>query len=252
VSADVEVRKKKVQVKNLTKKFGDLLVLRDISFDVYDGEFLCIVGPTGCGKTTFLNVLTKLIPTTDGDIYIDGEPANPLKHNLSFVFQEPSSMPWRTVEQNIRVGMEIKRWPKEKADQRLEQMLDLVGLRDFRNYYPQQLSSSMDQRVVIARAFAIDPDLLLMDEPYSQMDLKLRYYLEDEITRIWRELKRTVIFVTHNIEEAVYLAERILVLTPKPSTIKTEVKVDLPRPRDFSDPEFVKIRNHVTEMIKWW
>ena len=252
MSADVEVRKKKVQVKNLTKKFGDLLVLKDISFDVYDGEFLCIVGPTGCGKTTFLNVLTKLIPTTDGDIYIDGEPANPLKHNLSFVFQEPSSMPWRTVEQNIRVGMEIKRWPKERADQRLEQMLDLVGLKDFRNYFPQQLSSSMDQRVVIARAFAIDPDLLLMDEPYSQMDLKLRYYLEDEITRIWRELKRTVIFVTHNIEEAVYLAERILVLTPKPSTIKTEVKVDLPRPRNFSDPEFVKIRNHVTEMIKWW
>ena len=252
MSADVEVRKKKVQVKNLDQKFGDLLVLRDISFDVYDGEFLCIVGPTGCGKTTFLNVLTKLIPMTDGDIYIDGEPANPLKHNLSFVFQEPSSMPWRTVEQNIRFGMEIKRWPKERADQRLEQMLELVGLKDFRNYYPQQLSSSMDQRVVIARAFAIDPDLLLMDEPYSQMDLKLRYYLEDEITRIWRELKRTVIFVTHNIEEAVYLAERILVLTPKPSTIKTEVKVDLPRPRDFSDPEFVKIRNHVTEMIKWW
>jgi sulfonate transport system ATP-binding protein len=252
VSTDVEVRKKKVQVKNLNKKFGDLVVLNDISFDVYDGEFLCIVGPTGCGKTTFLNVLTKLIPTTEGDIYIDGEPANPLKHNLSFVFQEPSSMPWRTVEQNIRVGMDIKRWPKEKADQRLEQMLDLVGLRDFRNYYPHQLSSSMDQRVVIARAFAIDPDLLLMDEPYSQMDLKLRYYLEDEITRIWRELKRTVIFVTHNIEEAVYLAERILVLTPKPSTIKTEVKVDLPRPRNFSDPEFVKIRDHVTEMIKWW
>ena len=252
MSTDVEVRKKKVQVKNLNKKFGDLVVLNDISFDVYDGEFLCIVGPTGCGKTTFLNVLTKLIPTTEGDIYIDGEPANPLKHNLSFVFQEPSSMPWRTVEQNIRVGMDIKRWPKEKADQRLEQMLDLVGLRDFRNYYPHQLSSSMDQRVVIARAFAIDPDLLLMDEPYSQMDLKLRYYLEDEITRIWRELKRTVIFVTHNIEEAVYLAERILVLTPKPSTIKTEVKVDLPRPRNFSDPEFVKIRDHVTEMIKWW
>jgi sulfonate transport system ATP-binding protein len=241
-----------VQVKGLTKKFDDLLVLDDISFDVYDGEFLCIVGPTGCGKTTFLNVLTKLIPTTKGDIYIDGEPADPLKHNLSFVFQEPSTMSWKTVEQNIRVGMEIKRWPKEKADQRVEQMLDLVGLQPFRNYYPQKLSSSMDQRVVIGRAFAIDPDLLLMDEPYSQLDLKLRYYLEDEIIRIWRELKRTVIFVTHNIEEAVYLAERILVLTPKPSTIKTEVKVDLPRPRDFSDPEFVRIRNHVTEMIKWW
>ena len=252
MSAGTGIRKKKVQVKGLTKKFDDLLVLDDISFDVYDGEFLCIVGPTGCGKTTFLNVLTKLIPTTKGDIYIDGEPADPLKHNLSFVFQEPSTMSWKTVEQNIRVGMEIKRWPKEKADKRVEQMLDLVGLQEFRNYYPQKLSSSMDQRVVIGRAFAIDPDLLLMDEPYSQLDLKLRYYLEDEIIRIWRELKRTVIFVTHNIEEAVYLAERILVLTPKPSTIKTEVKVDLPRPRDFSDPEFVRIRNHVTEMIKWW
>jgi len=252
MSVAAEVRKKKVQVTNLTKKYGDLLVLNDISFDVYDGEFLCIVGPTGCGKTTFLNVLTKLIPATEGEILIDGEPANPLNHNLSFVFQEPSTMSWRTVEENIRVGMEIKRWPKAKADERVEQMLDLVGLRDFRNYYPQKLSSSMDQRTVIARAFAIDPDLLLMDEPYSQLDLKLRYYLEDEIIRVWRELKRTVIFVTHNIEEAVYLAERILVLTPKPSTIKTEIKVDLPRPRNFSDPEFVEIRNHVTEMIKWW
>src|SRR5664279_83288 len=121
MSIDVEARKKKVQVKGLTKKYGDLLVLNDISFDVYDGEFLCIVGPTGCGKTTFLNVLTKLVPTTEGEIYIDGEPADPLKHNLSFVFQEPSSMSWRKVEQNIRVGMEIKRWSKEKADQRVEQ-----------------------------------------------------------------------------------------------------------------------------------
>jgi sulfonate transport system ATP-binding protein len=110
----------------------------------------------------------------------------------------------------------------------------------------------MDQRVVIARAFAINPDLMLMDEPYCQLDVKLRYYLEDEIIRLWRELKRTVIFVTHNIEEAVYVAERILVLTPKPTTIKAEIKVDLPRPRNFADPEFVRIREEVTEMIKWW
>lgn len=245
-------RKSKIQVRNLTKRFDDLLVLNDISFDVYEGEFLCIVGPTGCGKTTFLNVLTKLHPATEGDIYIDGEPANPRKHNISFVFQEPSTMSWLTVEQNIRFGLEVKKLPADEINRRVEQVLELVGLKDFRRYYPRQLSSSMDQRVVIARAFAINPDLLLMDEPYSQMDIKLRYYLEDEVIRIWRELKRTVIFVTHNIEEAVYLAERILILTPKPSTIKTEIKVDLPRPRNFADPEFVAIRNKVTEMIKWW
>ena len=247
-----EARKRKVQVTNLTKRFDDLLVLDNISFDVYDGEFLCVVGPTGCGKTTFLNVLSKLVPATTGDIYIDGEPADPRKHNLSFVFQEPSSMPWRTVEDNIRYGLEIKKVPSGQVAGRIDEMLELVGLKDFRKYYPRQLSASMDQRVVIARAFAINPDLLLMDEPYCQLDVKLRYYLEDEIIRIWRELKRTVIFVTHNIEEAVYVAERILVLTLKPTTVKAEIKVDLPRPRNFADPDFVRIREQVTEMIKWW
>ena len=248
----MESPRNKVEVVNLTKSFSDLLVLDDISFNVRDGEFLCIVGPTGCGKTTFLNVLSKLLPSTAGEIYIDGEPADPRKHNLSFVFQEPSSMKWKTVEQNIRFGMEVKRWPEAKIRERVDRMLNLVGLKDFRRYYPRKLSASMDQRVVIARAFAIDPDLLLMDEPYCQLDVKLRYYLEDEIIRMWRELKRTVIFVTHNIEEAVYVAERILVLTPKPTTVKAEIKVDLPHPRDFADPAFVKIRNEVTEMIKWW
>jgi sulfonate transport system ATP-binding protein len=156
------------------------------------------------------------------------------------------------VEDNIRFGLEVKKVARDQVEGRTNEMLDLVGLKEFRKYYPRQLSASMDQRVVIARAFAINPDLMLMDEPYCQLDVKLRYYLEDEIIRIWRELKRTVIFVTHNIEEAVYVAERILVLTPKPTTIKAEIKVDLPRPRNFADPEFVRIREEVTEMIKWW
>jgi len=247
-----ETRQIKVQVRNLTKRFDELLVLDDITFHVYEGEFLCIVGPTGCGKTTFLNVLSKLLPPSSGEIFIDGEPADPRKHNLSFVFQEPSSMPWRTVEDNIRFGLEVKRIGRQEAENRTNEMLELVGLKNFRSYYPRQLSASMDQRVVIARAFAINPDLMLMDEPYCQLDVKLRYYLEDEIIRLWKELKRTVIFVTHNIEEAVYVAERILVLTPKPTTIKAEIKVDLPRPRNFADPEFVRIREEVTEMIRWW
>jgi len=245
-------RKVKVTVRNLTKRFDELLVLTNVSFDVYDGEFLCIVGPTGCGKTTFLNCLTRLIPLTEGEILIDGEPADPKKHNIAFVFQEPSSMPWLTVEDNIRFGLEIKKVPEKEIQERVNQVMALVGLTEFRRYYPRQLSASMLQRVVIARSFAAKPDLLLMDEPYGQLDIKLRYYLEDEVIRIWQEMKTTVIFVTHNIEEAVYLAERILVLTNKPTTIKEEVRVDLPRPRDFTDPEFVRIREHVTDLIKWW
>ena len=246
------VEQPKITVKNLTKKFGELLVLDDINFTVGQGEFLCIVGPTGCGKTTFLNLLSKLIPSTKGNIYIKGEVADPKRHNISFVFQEPSCLPWQTVRQNIAYGMTIKKMDEKLIQERLEKTIKLVGLTDCVDLYPIQISSSMEQRVAIARAFAVNPDLLLMDEPYGQLDVKLRYYLEDELIRIWQEFKTTVIFVTHNIEEAVYLAQRILVLSNKPTTIKAEIKVDLPRPRDFLDPEFVELRKKVTELIKWW
>lgn len=245
-------REVKVSVTNLTKCYDDLLVLDDINFDIYKGEMLCIVGPTGCGKTTFLNCLSRFIPITNGSIMVDGKPADPKIHNIAFVFQEVSAIPWLTVEDNIRFGLHIKRLPEVEIEKPVERMLDIVGLARYRTYYPQQLSASMEQRVVIARNFAINPDLLLMDEPYGQLDVKLRYYLEDELMRIWKELGSTVAFITHNIEEAVYLAERILILSPKPSTIKEEVIVDLPRPRQYDDPEFVKIRDYVTERIKWW
>ena len=193
----------KVEVKNLTKYFGDLHVLNDISFNVRKGEFICIVGPTGCGKTTFLNLLTR--------IYM------------------PS-----------------------KIDERVENIIKLMGLQNFRDAYPHQLSVSTEQRIIIGRAFAMNPDLLLMDEPYGQMDIKLRFYLEDEVVRLWKETGSTVLFITHNIEEAVYLAERILILSNKPTTIKEDFKVDLPRPRDVTSPEFTKIRQYVTDQIKWW
>ena len=245
-------RKVKVQVRELTKCYDALLVLDNISFDIHQGEMLCIVGPTGCGKTTFLNCLSRFIPMTRGDILVDGQAADPAIHNIAFVFQEVSAIPWLTVEDNIAFGLKIKRLDQGVIAERVERMLDIVGLRKYRSYYPQQLSASMEQRVVIARNFAINPDLLLMDEPYGQLDVKLRYYLEDELLRIWKELGSTVAFITHNIEEAVYLAERILILSPKPSTIKEEVIVDLPRPRQYDDPKFVEIRNYVTECIKWW
>lgn len=245
-------KKIKVRVEHLSKSFGDLKVLDDVSFDVADGDFMCIVGPTGCGKTTFLNLLTKLIEPTSGRILIDGVPADPKKHNISFVFQEPSAFPWLTTEQNIQYGLKIKKLPDAEIHKRTEEIIDMLGLEKFRKSYPHEMSVSMEQRVVIGRAFAMHPDLLLMDEPYGQMDIKMRYYLEDEVIKLWKATGSTVLFITHNLEEAVYLANKVLVLTNKPAKIKSVVDVDLPRPRNISSPEFIKIRSDITDMIKWW
>lgn len=242
----------KVSVQHLTKKFGDLLVLDDISFSVKQGEFLCIVGPTGCGKTTFLNSLTKLYEPTSGEILLNGEPVDLKKHNVAYIFQEYSTMPWLTVEENVRFGLDIKHVPREKSQLLVEEYLKIVGLEKYRNYYPDQLSASMLQRVVIARAFATQPDLLLMDEPYGQLDIQLRYKLEDELIALWQHTGTTVLFITHNIEEAVYLGERILVLTNKPTKIKSDIKNEVPSPRDITSDAFVKLRNEVTDLIKWW
>ena len=178
-----ENRETKVKVMNLTKKFDDLLVLDDISFDVKKGEFLCIVGPTGCGKTTFLNSLTKLYKPTAGEILINNEPLDLNKHSVAYIFQEYSTMPWLTVEENVRFGLEIKHTDKDITDKKVNEYLDIVGLTKYRNYYPDQLSASMLQRVVIARAFATEPELLLMDEPYGQLDIELRFKLEDVETQ---------------------------------------------------------------------
>lgn len=245
-------REIKVEVKNLTKYFGSLHVLDNVSFNIKKGEFLCVVGPTGCGKTTFLNLLTRIYTPTSGDLYIDGESADPKKHNLAFVFQEPSSIPWLTVQQNLEFGLRIKKLPEEVIKERTDKIVNMLGLQKFRDSFPHQLSVSSEQRIIIGRAFAMNPDLLLMDEPYGQMDIKLRFYLEDEVIRLWKEMGSTVVFITHNIEEAVYLAERVLILSNKPTTIKEEVIVDLPRPRDVTDPKFIEIRKYVTEKIKWW
>ena len=242
----------KIHVENLTKKYGDLLVLDDISFDIQKGEFVCVVGPTGCGKTTFLNLLSCLIEPTQGQILIDGVPADPKKHDIAFVFQEPSSFPWLTVKDNIGFGMKMKDWPREKREKRENEILKLMGLEKFAESYPSQLSVSTEQRMVIGRAFAMNPDLLLMDEPYGQMDIKMRFYLADEVIRLWKETGTTVIFITHNIEEAVYLAQKVLILTNKPAKIKEQLSIDLPHPRNVSDREFIRIRKYITDQIKWW
>lgn len=245
-------RRNKVEVRNLCKNYGDLEVLKNCSFDVREGEFICVVGPTGCGKTTFLNLLTCLISPTSGEILIDGVEADPKKHNLAFVFQEPTAYPWLTVRDNLGFAMSLKKKSKDHIEKKVGEIAKLMGLEPELDKFPHELASSAEQKVVIGRAFAMEPDLLLMDEPYSQMDIKTRFYLEDEVIRLWKELGSTVLFITHNIEEAVYLADRILILSQKPAAVKEVVEIHMPRPRDISSPEFIKIRSDVTDMIKWW
>lgn len=242
----------KVSVNHLTKKFGDLLVLDDVSFEVMDGDLLCVVGPTGCGKTTFLNSLVNIYQVTSGEILLDGKQVDTKKQNIAYIFQGDSTMPWLTVEENVQFGLNLKKIPSGEKKERVEKYLDIVGLTKYRKFYPKQLSASMLQRVSIARAFATEPELLLMDEPYGQLDIELRFKLEDELVRLWEMTRTTVIFITHNIEEAVYLGNKIMVLTNKPTTVKQTIMNDLPRPRDIASRKFVELRNQVTELIRWW
>lgn len=245
-------QKTKVKFETFTKCFGDLVVLDDINLNVYENEFLCIVGPTGCGKTTLANLVCGLIPPTKGKITIDGSEVNPKKHNISFVFQESACFPWRTVKENIELSLEIKRVSKKEIDDRVNEVINLLGLRGFENAYPNQISGGMRQRVDIARAFCSDTDLMLMDEPFCQNDEKTRFHLLNQLVKLWERKKRTVIFVTHNLEEAVFLGQRIVVFTQKPTRVRAEIEVNLPRPRDVSALEFVEIREKVTELVKWW
>lgn len=242
----------KVEVNHLTKSFGSLKVLDDISFQVNDGDFLCIVGPTGCGKTTFLNSLVKLYDIDDGEILINGEEVDLNKHSIAYIMQEYSTMSWLTVKENVQFGMKVRKFSREKLNRKTEEVLRMVGLEKFADYYPEQLSASMLQRVSIARAFAVEPDLLLMDEPYGQLDLELRFRLEDELIRIWQETKTTIVFITHNIEEAVYMSQRIMVLTNKPAKVKEDFVNPLPLPRNVTEEKFIEMRNKVTNLIKWW
>ena len=242
----------KVEVNHLTKSFGSLKVLDDISFQVNDGDFLCIVGPSGCGKTTFLNSLVKLYDIDDGEILINGEEVDLNKHSIAYIMQEYSTMSWLTVKENVQFGMKVRKFSKEKLNRKTEEVLKMVGLEKFADYYPEQLSASMLQRVSIARAFAVEPDLLLMDEPYGQLDLELRFRLEDELIRIWQETKTTIVFITHNIEEAVYMSQRIMVLTNKPTKVKEDFVNPLSLPRNVTEEKFIEMRNKVTNLIKWW
>ncbi len=231
---------------NISKSFGKMEVLRDIRFDVKLNEFLVIVGPTGCGKTTLGNILTGIETPTVGSVTMRGEKINPRRHNISSVFQEPSCIPWYTMLQDVTSGLYIKGVDPETADARGREVIKLVGLEGYEDFFPRQISGGMKQRVAIARAYATKPDLLIMDEPFGHLDAQTRYLMQIEIMRIWEQEKKTVVFITNNIEEAVYLASRILVLTKLPATIKAEYPITFPRPRELTDPAFLEIRAEIT------
>ena len=244
---------RKLEISGLGKFFGDLEALRGIDVSVERGEFISVVGPSGCGKTTFLRIVAGLEPATAGAILLDGKPLSGPGSNRGFVFQNDSLLPWRTVLANALIGPEVAGRVGSKERQRTLDLLKLVGLGGFESYYPRQLSGGMRQRVNLARALAIDPDVLLMDEPFASLDAQTREIMQTELLRIWEEGRKTVLFVTHQIDEAVFLSDRVLVLARRPGRLQESVTIRLPRPRALEvkrTPEFVATVDHIWRLIE--
>jgi NitT/TauT family transport system ATP-binding protein len=230
----------KLSVEHISKSFEaldkgkeNIPILDDISFEVNEGEIISIMGPTGCGKTTLLRIIDGLVQADAGEIKVDGTPVGPTgKNPFATVFQHFNLLPWRSAIKNVELGLEAKEVPKEERQKIAEQFLELVGLKGYETYHPHQLSGGMQQRVGLARALAVNPQVILFDEPFSSVDLLLRESLQDEVLKILYKTKKTAVFVTHNVEEAVSLSDRIISLATRPGRIKKIYDVKLPRPRD--------------------
>ncbi len=230
------------------KKGGESVhVLEDVNTEVAQGEFVCIVGPSGCGKSTLLNMIGGFLPVEQGEITIEGKPVRRPDPRRIFVFQENGVFPWLTVRENIGFGLR-KRTAAERA-RIVGHYTEMVGLTGFETAYPRELSGGMRQRVEIARALAANPDIIYMDEPFGALDFITRIKMRADLVRIWRAEKKTILFVTHDIEEAVQLADRVLVMNRRPATIQEAVKIDLPRPRDLDSPGYLEKRDHIFRLM---
>jgi len=255
VERDLSTRVSKVGLSDIclsyrTQAGERLLALDHINLQVRAGEFVCVVGPSGCGKSTLLHLIAGLHPQTSGQILIDGNPVQGPGTDRILIFQEHGLFPWLTVAQNVEFGMKMKGLPKAEREEKMRHYLRLVHLGKFEKSYIHQLSGGMRQRVAIARALATEPDVLLMDEPFAALDAQTRDLLHDELERIWSETGRTIIFVTHNVREAVRLGDRVVLLTFRPGRVKSEFPVSLPRPRSLEDPEVALAAREVLDELR--
>lgn len=235
--------------KVFTTPGGDVVALKNINLTIQPGEFVCLLGPSGCGKSTLLNAVAGFQPPSKGSITVGGKTILSPGPDRGMVFQEYALFPWMTVGQNIAFGLDIQRKPKDDIEATVQQLLDLLHLKDFRHRFPKDLSGGMRQRVAIARVLALDSPIMLMDEPFGALDALTRRNLQDELLRIWDRLGKTILFVTHSIEESIYLADRIVVMTYRPGTVKRDQRVDMPRPRDPASPAFNDLKRELGQLV---
>jgi NitT/TauT family transport system ATP-binding protein len=247
-----------IQARDITLVFKSkdrepITALRGFNLEVGKGEFVSIVGPSGCGKSTFLNLLLGLIKPDSGEMTLAGSPISGPGQERAMVFQEFGLLPWRTVRANVELGLELKRIASPERAQRATELITLVGLKDFERHYPHELSGGMKQRVGLARALATEPEVLLMDEPFAALDAQTRDLMQTELLQIWERTKKTVLFVTHSIEEAAYLSDRVIIMTARPGRAKETLEIRLPRPRDYEmrlTPQFNDIKSRIWDVLK--
>ncbi len=248
-----QIKNKMITMQHVAKTFvterKTTRIIDDISLEVKENELVALFGPGQCGKTTLLNVMAGLEKATSGEIIVNGEKVTRPGPDRGFVYQTLALFPWLTVMGNVCFGPRMRGISKKEREERARYYIDLVGLKGFEDSYPVQLSGGMKQRVGIARAYCNEPSVLFMDEPFGHLDAQTRYLMQDELMRIWEKEKRTIVFVTNNIEEAIYLADRVIVLTNCPTQVKKEYIIDLPRPRDYVDPGFLALREDISSVV---
>jgi len=250
VETNIEIIMKNIGMTYQTSTNTDVTALTNVTMNIHKGEFVSLLGPSGCGKTTLLRIIADLLVPTTGEITVGGETPKDarLKRKYGIVFQGAVLYDWRTVKKNIMLPLEIMHLPKRDCEERAEKMLELVGLKDFAKHYPRQLSGGMQQRVGIARALAIQPEILLMDEPFSALDEFTREKLHEDLLHIWRKTNKTIVFVTHNIQESVFLSDRVCVLSPHPGRISALIDIDLPRPRTMEMKSTLEFTEYVAKI----
>lgn len=249
----MEQKRKMIECKQVNKTFstskGEVPVVKDFHMDAYENELVALFGPGQCGKTTIINMIAGLESVSSGEVVVNEKLVGQAGPERGVVFQNINLFPWLTTMGNVEYGPKVAGIGKKQRRERAQKYIDLVGLDGFENSFPNQLSGGMKQRVGIARAYCLEPKVLLMDEPFGALDAQTRYLMQEELQRIWMTEKRTIVFVTNNIEEALYLADRIIVLSNCPATVKKEYKIEFPRPRSYIAPEFLKLRQEITDMI---